>query len=249
MLVCNAGCADKDLAHIEEHAAGRDVRVTVRDRAFIAVQGPQAENVLRAAGMDELPSMFLDAHELSGGRFISRSGYTGEDGFEIALAPHEAEAFARRLLSDDRAMMIGLGARDSLRLEAGLPLYGQDLSEDITPLEAGLSWAVPASHRNGGGFIGALALAAHFANGRKRKRIAFVPEGNAPVRSHAPVLDAQGKQVGEVTSGGFGPTVNHPVGMALVAADAGETLFADLRGRQIPIRQAKLPFVPHQYKN
>jgi aminomethyltransferase len=249
MIVCNAGCADKDLAHIKEHAAGHDVEVTVRDRAFVAVQGPAADAVLRDAGLGVLPESFLDAMELPGDRFISRSGYTGEDGFEIALPAGEAEGFARKLLSDSRAMMIGLGARDSLRLEAGLPLYGQDLGEDITPLEAGLAWAIPQSHRNGGGFVGAAALAANFADGRKRKRIGFVPEGNAPVRSHAAILDPAGKKVGEVTSGGFGPTVNHPVGIALVSVDAGDTLLADLRGKQVPVRQIKLPFVPHNYKN
>ncbi len=249
MIVCNAGCADKDLAHIKDHAPGHDVGVKVLDRAFIAVQGPAAEVVLRESGMDELPASFLDAMELPGNRFISRSGYTGEDGFEVALPASEAEQFARKLLSDSRAMMIGLGARDSLRLEAGLPLYGQDLAEDITPQEAGLSWAIPQTHRNGGDFVGALALAAHFAEGRKRKRIGFVPEGNAPVRAHSAILDAAGNKVGEVTSGGFGPTVNHPVGMALVAVEAGDTLYADLRGRQVPIRQVKLPFVPHNYKN
>jgi aminomethyltransferase len=250
MIVCNAGCADKDIAHINDHARKFNVRVTVRDdRAFLAVQGPQAEAVLRDAGMADLPAKFLDAKELPGDRFVSRSGYTGEDGFEIALPASEAEAFARKLLSDERAMMIGLGARDSLRLEAGLPLYGQDLGEDITPMEAGLAWAIPASHRTGGGFIGAQALAQKFAEGRKRKRIAVVPEGTAPVRAHAGVLDSEGNAVGEVTSGGFGPSVSHPIALALVSANAGDTLFADLRGKRIALTQVKLPFVPHRYKN
>ncbi len=248
MIVCNAGCADKDLAHIQDHASHFDVSVEVRERAFLAVQGPQAEAVLSVAGLTMLPPHFLDAMDMPGDRFISRSGYTGEDGFEIALPAGEAEEFARRLLADSRAMMIGLGARDSLRLEAGLPLYGQDLGEDITPMEAGLAWAIPMDQRHGGRFVGALALAGHFAQGRKRKRIAFIPEGNAPVRAHCAVLDGEGNKVGEVTSGGFGPTVNHPVGMALVAINAGDTLLADLRGRNIPLRQVKLPFVPHHYK-
>ena len=250
MIVCNAGCAEKDIAHINDHARNFDVRVTVRDdRAFLAVQGPLAEAVLRDAGMADLPAKFLDAMELPGDRFVSRSGYTGEDGFEIALPAGEADAFARKLLSDQRAMMIGLGARDSLRLEAGLPLYGQDLGEDISPMEAGLAWAIPASHRAGGSFVGASALAQKFAEGRKRKRIALVPEGTAPVRAHAAVLDANGTAVGEVTSGGFGPSVNHPVALALVSAQAGDELHADLRGRRIALTQVKLPFVPHRYKN
>jgi glycine cleavage system T protein (aminomethyltransferase) len=250
MIVCNAGCADKDIAHINDHARKFDVRVTVRDdRAFLAVQGPLAETVLRDAGMTQLPGKFLDAMELPGDRFVSRSGYTGEDGFEIALPAAGAEAFARKLLSDNRAMMIGLGARDSLRLEAGLPLYGQDLGEDITPMEAGLAWAIPASHRAGGSFVGATALAQKFAQGRQRKRIALVPEGTAPVRAHAGVHDADGNAVGEVTSGGFGPTVNHPVALALVSVEAGEELHADLRGRRVMLKQVKLPFVQHRYKN
>jgi aminomethyltransferase len=204
---------------------------------------------LRDAGMESLPEKFLDAIELPGDRFISRSGYTGEDGFEIALPASEAEAFARKLLSDERVMMIGLGARDSLRLEAGLPLYGQDLGEDISPMEAGLAWAIPASNRAGGSFVGADALARKFAQGRTRKRIAIVPEGTAPVRAHASVLDAEGNTVGEITSGGFGPSLNHPIALALVSADAGDTLFADLRGRRVALTQVKLPFVPHRYKN
>jgi aminomethyltransferase len=249
LVVCNAGSAQKDIAHIEDNARNFDVRVDVRDRAFLAVQGPAAEAVLRDAGMESLPEKFLDAIELPGDRFISRSGYTGEDGFEIALPASEAEAFARQLLSDERVMMIGLGARDSLRLEAGLPLYGQDLGEDISPMEAGLAWAIPASNRAGGSFVGADALARKFAQGRTRKRIAIVPEGTAPVRAHASVLDPEGNTVGEITSGGFGPSLNHPIALALVSADAGDTLFADLRGRRVALTQVKLPFVPHRYKN
>jgi aminomethyltransferase len=247
LLVCNAGSASKDLEHIRAHSAG--AAVAVRDRAFLALQGPQGEAVLRDCGIGPLPEVFLDALELPGDRFISRSGYTGEDGFEIALPAGEAEAFARRLLADTRVAMAGLGARDSLRLEAGLPLYGQDLSEEITPQEAGLSWAIPQSHRSGGPFVGAEALAANFAAGRKRRRIGLVPEGAAPVRAHAEIRDASGQRVGEVTSGGFGPTVNHPVAMGLIAVDATLPLFAELRGRQAPLAEAKLPFVPHRYKN
>jgi aminomethyltransferase len=247
LLVCNAGSASKDLEHIRAHSAG--AAVADRNRAFLALQGPLSEAVLRDGGIGPLPDAFLDARELPGDRFISRSGYTGEDGFEIALPAGEAEAFARRLLADPRVAMAGLGARDSLRLEAGLPLYGQDLSEEITPQEAGLSWAIPQSHRSGGPFIGADALAANFATGRKRRRIGLVPEGAAPVRAHAEIRDSTGRTVGEVTSGGFGPTVNHPVAMGLIAVDATFPLFAELRGRQTPLAEAKLPFVPHRYKN
>lgn len=247
LLVCNAGSASKDLEHIRAFSEG--AAVAVRDRAFLALQGPHSEAVLRDCGIGPLPDIFLDATELPGDRFVSRSGYTGEDGFEIAMPIGEAEAFARRLLADPRVAMAGLGARDSLRLEAGLPLYGQDLSEEITPQEAGLSWAIPQSHRSGGPFVGADALAANFAAGRKRRRIGLVPEGAAPVRAHAEIRDSAGRTVGEVTSGGFGPTVNHPVAMGLIAVDATFPLFAELRGRQAPLAEAKLPFVPHRYKN
>jgi aminomethyltransferase len=248
MVVCNAGCAEKDWAHMEAHKAGHDVALRKLDRAFIAIQGPAAEEVLRGAGIEAGAMNFLDARELPGGRFVSRSGYTGEDGFEIALPAHEAEDFTRSLLKNPMALLIGLGARDSLRLEAGLPLYGQDLSEDITPMEAGIAWAIPQTHRNGGEFIGAAALAAHFARGRARKRIGFRVEGAAPVRAHAAVLDSAGNAVGEITSGGFGPTVNGPVALALVSSTATGPFSADLRGRKIMLEEAKLPFVPHRYK-
>jgi aminomethyltransferase len=249
LLVCNAGSASKDLDHIRAQSPATGAEIKVRDRAFLALQGPHSEAVLRDCGIGPLPDAFLDARELPGDRFVSRSGYTGEDGFEIALPAAEAEAFARKLLGDPRVAMAGLGARDSLRLEAGLPLYGQDLSEEITPQEAGLSWSIPQSHRSGGPFVGAQALAANFAAGRQRRRIGLVPEGAAPVRAHAGIRDASGRLVGEVTSGGFGPTVNHPVAMGLVAVDATFPLFAELRGRQTPLAEAKLPFVPHRYKN
>jgi aminomethyltransferase len=249
LLVCNAGSASKDLDHIRAQAASSGAVIKVRDRAFLALQGPESAAVLRDCDIGPLPEIFLDAHELPGDRFISRSGYTGEDGFEIALPVSEAEAFARKLLADPRVAIAGLGARDSLRLEAGLPLYGQDLSEEITPQEAGLSWAIPQSHRSGGPFVGANALAANFAAGRKRRRIGLVPEGAAPVRAHAEIRDSAGRLVGEITSGGFGPTVNRPVAMGLVAVDATFPVFAELRGRQAPLAEAKLPFVPHRYKN
>lgn len=251
LVVCNAGCADKDHEHMLHHAPAFDVEVKALDRALVALQGPQAEAVLQAAGVDVSDLFFLDAREFAaegGGWFVSRSGYTGEDGFEIAMPAAQAEAFARRLLSDERVLPIGLGARDSLRLEAGLPLYGQDLAEDITPLEAGLAWAIPPHLREGGDYVGALAIAQKHALGRARKRIGLRPQGAAPVRTHAPVFDASGRRVGEVTSGGFGPTAGGPVAMALVEASAEPPFACELRGRRIPADPAKLPLVPHRYK-
>ncbi|MCB1428192.1 MAG: glycine cleavage system aminomethyltransferase GcvT [Nitratireductor sp.] len=248
MIVCNAACAEKDLAHIREEARNFKVKIDVLERVFLALQGPQAENVITQAGLKVADMAFLDARELPGGWIISRSGYTGEDGFEIAIPLAAAADFAHKLLSDERSLMIGLGARDSLRIEAGLPLYGQDLSDTITPMEAGLAWAIPKSHRTGGSFVGATALAARFAEGRSRKRIGLKPQGAAPVRAHAPVHDSQGRTIGEVTSGGFGPTCGHPVAFGLINSDHEGALFAEVRGKQLPLEQVSLPFTPHRYK-
>ncbi|MEZ5801122.1 MAG: glycine cleavage T C-terminal barrel domain-containing protein [Nitratireductor sp.] len=169
------------------------------------------------------------------------------DGFEIAIPVGLADDFARKLLADDRVMLIGLGARDGLRIEAGLPLR-QDLSDSITPMEAGLAWAIPKSHRDGGRFVGADALAQKFAEGRSRKRVGIRPQGAAPVRAHAAVIDAAGKAIGEITSGGFGPSCGHPVAFGLIEANHEGPLFAELRGRQLPLEIASLPFAPHRYK-
>ena len=249
MIVCNAGCADKDLAHIQDHASQFDVSVTVRERAFLAVQGPQAEAVLAGAGLTGLPERFLDATEMPGDRFVSRSGYTGEDGFEIALPAGEAEEFARNLLADSRAMMIGLGARDSLRLEAGLAALRAGSRR-----RASLRWRRASPGRYRRIIAMAAALSARWRwRGISRKGASASASHSFRMATHrcvrtAPCSMVKAIKVGEVTSGGFGPTVNHPVGMALVAIDAGDTLLADLRGRNIPLRQVKLPFVPHRYK-
>jgi aminomethyltransferase len=221
--------------------------VDILPRAFLALQGPAAEAVLAdhfdVAGMD-----FMSAQEPADGWFVSRTGYTGEDGFEIAMPEADGVAFANRLLSDGRVEWIGLGARDSLRLEAGLPLYGQDLSEDITPHEAGLIWAIPKDLREGGPFVGAAALAAKIAAGRSRMRVALLPDGR-PVRGGTDLVDEAGNAIGTVTSGGFGPSLKGPMAMALVALDAADApIFADMRGKQISMKRVKPPFVAHNYK-
>lgn len=248
LIVCNAGCAEKDLAHIRQHAENLAVEIAVWERVFLALQGPQAEAVLSDLGLPVSNLAFLDAVETDNDWFVSRSGYTGEDGFEIALPVSQADDFAGRLLADDRVTPAGLGARDSLRLEAGLPLYGQDLSEEISPMEAGLVWAIPKPLRTKGEFIGADALAKRIGEGRKRKRVGLKPVGNAPVRAHAPLLDATGNNVGEVTSGSFGPTAGHPVAMGLISTEAEAPLKAEVRGREIEMEIVPLPFVPHNYK-
>ena len=247
LIVANAGCAEKDVAHINTNAAQFDVAVEILPRAFLALQGPQAAAVLdKHFPVSELA--FLDAIEPQDGWFISRSGYTGEDGFEVAMPPAMAVEFANKLLSDERVEWIGLGARDSLRLEAGLPLYGQDLAEDISPHEAGLLWAVPKDLRASGDFNGAVALAEKIAAGRTRMRIGLLPDGR-PVRGETELKNEAGDSIGKVTSGGFGPSLDGPMALALVDVSAADApIFADVRGKLIPMTRTKAPFVPHNYK-
>lgn len=247
-IVCNAACADKDLDHIRHHAPKFDVSTSRLDLAFLALQGPKSEAVLTDNGIDVADLRFMDAIETDDGWFVSRSGYTGEDGFEIALPLDSAAGFAEKLVADDRVMLAGLAARDTLRLEAGLPLYGQDLSATITPMEAGLSWAIPKSHREGGDFVGAIALGQKFQAGRPRRRIGLRPSSRTPVRAHSEIFEASGNLVGEVTSGGFGPSVGHPVALGLVETDFTAPLHTDKRGNRIELETAELPFVPHRYR-
>jgi glycine cleavage system T protein (aminomethyltransferase) len=247
-IVCNAGCADKDLEHIRHFAPKFDVEVRPMEVAFLALQGPDSEDILAARGIDVAGLGFLDTVEPESGWMLSRSGYTGEDGFEIAVPLDKAGEFASGLLSDNRVMLCGLAARDTLRLEAGLPLYGQDLTAEVTPMEAGLSWAIPKSHREGGDFVGAVALAQKFIAGPARKRVGLVPEGQSPVRSHAQIFDARGDTVGEVTSGGFGPSVGHPVAMGLIDTEFTEPIHTERRGSQIGLKIVPLPFVAHRYR-
>lgn len=246
-IVANAGCAEKDLAHIEMAAQNFDAAVNVLPLGFVALQGPAAEAVL-GNHFDVSALAFLNAMEPKEHWFVSRTGYTGEDGFEIGMPQEDCAAFADALIADEHVEWIGLGARDSLRLEAGLPLYGQDLTEDITPHEAGLLWSIPKSLREGGSFIGAEALAEKIAAGRKRMRIGLLPEGR-PVRAGTSLVDGDGKVIGTVTSGGFGPTIDAPMAMAIVDIDAAEApIFADMRGKSIPMQRTKLPFITRNYK-
>lgn len=249
LIVANAGCAEKDIAHMQNVAGAFDAGVYVLPRGFLALQGPQAEAVLLDNGFEVAEMPFMSGVEPEAGWFLSRSGYTGEDGFEIAMPEAECAAFAQRLLDDERVEAIGLGARDSLRLEAGLSLYGQDLSDAISPHEAGLIWAIPKPMREGGVFIGAEALSQKIAAGRNRMRIGLSPEGKMPVRAGAQLQNEAGDDVGIVTSGGFGPTLERGVALGLVAIDAADApIFADVRGRKIPMQRMKLPFVPHNFK-
>ncbi|QKV18497.1 glycine cleavage system aminomethyltransferase GcvT [Oricola thermophila] len=246
MIVANAARAAIDEAHIRRLAESMNVSVTPLKRVFLALQGPDAAAVMEETGLDATKLTFMSGFEPRPGWFVTRSGYTGEDGFEIALPADQAEAFADSLMRDERVEWIGLAARDSLRLEAGLCLYGNDLDEQTDPVSAGLLWAIPKPLRDGGPYVGAKSLADMIASGPAEKRVGLRPDGRQPVRGGTTLTDAGGKPAGRVTSGGFGPSVEHPVAMGYVRAElaAPETqLFAEVRGRQIPVRVAKLPFI------
>lgn len=250
MVVANAGNAANDIAEFNRRAAGHAVTIEPLDRVFLALQGPAAEAVLQQAGFDVSTYSFMTGGEPAPSIFMTRSGYTGEDGFELGLPERAARALAKRLLADDRVQWIGLAARDSLRLEAGLCLHGHDIDPTLTPVEAGLMWAIAKSIREAGAFVGAGALAKRLADGAKSRRVGLKPEGRQPVRDGASLLDGEGRIVGRVTSGGFGPSAGHPVAMGYVdrAHPADAPLFAEVRGQKLPISIHPLPFVPHRYR-
>jgi aminomethyltransferase len=254
-LVVNAACKDKDLALLRAHCPG--TKFDVLGRALIALQGPRAEEAL--AALDPAPAAlaFMQSGEfaLAGSRcLVTRSGYTGEDGFEISVAAGEAEALARRLLAHPAVKPAGLGARDTLRLEAALPLYGQDLNPDTTPHEAGLGWAVAKSRRAGGaragGFPGAATVLREERDGAARRLFGFVGLGRAPIRHGAEIVDASDRRLGVVTSGTVSPTLGKPVMLGYLAREAwdGVELFAKVRGERLPIERAALPFVAKRYR-
>lgn len=251
MVVANAGNAATDEAHLREIAKGRDTTITPLDRVFLALQGPDAADILSKAGIATEALTFMHGMEPRANWFLSRSGYTGEDGFEIGLPEADARPLVGKILSDPRAMWIGLAARDSLRLEAGLCLHGQDITPDTDPASAGLMWAISKDRRAEGGFIGADALRKIVANGPAERRVGLKPEGRQPVRAGTALFDNDGNAIGRVTSGGFGPSAGTPVAMGYVAAasaKAGTRLFADVRGTKIPVDVSPLPFTPHRYR-
>jgi len=251
MVVANAGNAAVDEAHLRVLAAGFACEVELLDRVFLAVQGPQAADVLARAGIETGPLTFMTGMEPNAGWFMSRSGYTGEDGFEIGLPEADARKLVTKLLQDDRVMWVGLAARDSLRLEAGLCLHGQDITPLIDPASAGLMWAIPKPVREAARFIGAAALKSIVEAAPSERRVGLKPDGRQPVRAGATLVDAAGRPVGRVTSGGFGPSVQHPVAMGYVTAvlaKPGTRIFADVRGARVPIDVHPLPFTPHRYR-
>ncbi len=259
LLVVNAACKAADAAHLRAHLSDA-CTIEVFDHALIALQGPKAEAVLarHAPGCVEMAFLDVRALDVAGAAaIVSRSGYTGEDGFEISLAPDRVGDVAEALLSDPDVLLIGLGARDSLRLEAGLCLYGADLDAATTPVEAGLAWAIPAVRRRGGaragGFPGAEIVLDQIEKGPLRRRVVLLAEGRAPVRAGAVMFgaSAEGAPIGRVTSGGFGPSAGRPVAMGYVPAamaDPGSHVFAEVRGQRVPLVVAPLPFVPARLK-
>jgi aminomethyltransferase len=259
-LVVNAACKEADAAHLRKHLSDVCVIEPLPDRALIALQGPRAESALAAFCADAPLMRFMDAgpHEVDGiDCFVSRSGYTGEDGFEISVPAERAERLANRLLENADVLPIGLGARDSLRLEAGLCLYGHDIDTTTTPVEGALEWSIQKSRRTGGarsgGFLGAQEILAQLEKGAPRRRVGLRPEGRAPVREGAALFadNASIEPIGAVTSGGFGPSLNAPVAMGYLPASLatpGTQIFAEVRGQRLPLQVAITPFVPNTYK-
>jgi aminomethyltransferase len=258
-VVVNAACKGADIAHLQAHLSGCSV-TPLDDRALIALQGPAAETVLASLNPDVASMKFMDVRDvtLAGAAcIVSRSGYSGEDGFEISVPADKAEDLAKALLAHDDCEAIGLGARDSLRLEAGLCLYGNDIDTTTSPIEASLEWAIQKARRTGGdregGFPGAERILRELANGTARRRVGLKPEGKAPVRAHARLFaDAEGtRDIGEVTSGTFGPSVEGPVAMGYVPAThaaPGTQIFAEVRGKYLPVTVSALPFITPTYK-
>lgn len=254
LLVVNASTKEADYAHMAARLpAGVELR-RFDERALLALQGPKAEAVLASHAPDLATLGFMTgAPTMLAGlpTYVSRSGYTGEDGFEISLPAERAVELWRLLLGDPAVKPVGLGARDSLRLEAGLCLYGHDIDETTSPIEAGLAWSIQRRRRQEGGFPGFERVARELAEGPARRRAGIRPEGRAPAREGTPVRDGEGREVGTVTSGGFGPSVNGPIAMGYVApqhAQPGTALDLIVRGKGLAARVAPLPFVPHRYK-
>ena len=253
-VVVNAACKAADIAHMTAHLSELAAVEPVNDRALLALQGPESEAALEAVVPGVAAMRFMDA-AVFGDIWVSRSGYTGEDGFEVSVPVGAAEAFARALLTQPGVMPIGLGARDSLRLEAGLCLYGHDITTETSPVEAGLTWAIQKVRRTGGfregGFPGASRILRELAEGPERLRVGLRPETRAPMREGTQLFLPDGTPVGEVTSGGFGPSVEAPVAMGYVAAKhavIGTTLDGEVRGKKMPLTICKLPFHPTTYK-
>ena len=252
-LVVNAGCKAADALHLRSNLPAEITVLPRNDLALLALQGPLAVDALQLIlpGAERLAFLEVGSFQWHGQPVgVSRSGYTGEDGFELTVSVSAATALAEELLDAEQVEFAGLAARDSLRLEAGLCLYGHDLTADISPVEAGLAWTIQPRRRAEGGFPGAERMLGQIGNSETQHRVGLRPEGRKPIREDAALTDEHGIGVGVVTSGGFGPTVGGPIAMGYVAAGfepAGTLLHADVRGVPVPCRVTPLPFVPHRY--
>ncbi len=257
-LVVNAARKAHDFAHLEQHLADVATIEVQRERALLAVQGPLAETALSRLEPGVAAMKFMDSAIFLtefGEIWVSRSGYTGEDGFEISVHPGGALELARALLAMEEVLPIGLGARDSLRLEAGLCLYGHDIDATTSPVEAGLAWAIQKARRAGGaragGFPGAARILRELDDGPERQRVGLRPAGRAPMREDTALFATDGTPLGTVTSGGFGPSVGEPVAMGYVPAShaaIGSALEGEVRGKRLPVTVAAMPFYPTHYK-
>jgi len=252
-LVVNAARKDVDLPHIQARLP-QGMSIELDDtRALLALQGPKAAEVLARHCSQSAEMGFMTARNMTVGGIdchVSRSGYSGEDGYEISVAGDRAEELARLLLAESEVEAIGLGARDSLRLEVGLCLYGHDIDEQTSPVEAGLEFALSKRRREEGGFPGADRVRDELANGTSRRRVGVLPEGRAPAREGTVIVDGGGRPIGAVTSGGFGPSAGGPVAMGYVEAafaEPGSDIFLEIRGKAQPAKVAALPFVPQRY--
>lgn len=257
-LVVNAACKEQDLAHLRQHLGDRcEIEPLFESRALLALQGPDAVNVLARLAPDVAKMTFMQfapVKLMGADCYVSRSGYTGEDGFEISVPREQAEALARHLLDQPEVKAIGLGARDSLRLEAGLCLYGHDMNEATTPIEASLLWAISKARRadgpRAGGFPGAEKIFAQQQGGVARKRVGLLPQERTPVREGAEIVDAEGTVIGQVCSGGFGPTLGAPLAMGYLDFNhtpVDSEVWAIVRGKRVAMKVSKMPFVPQRY--
>jgi len=257
LLIVNAACKAADTQHLIGSIGARCTVIPMPDRALLALQGPKAVIALARLNPEVARLTFMTggSFKLAGVEcFVTRSGYTGEDGFEISVAAEQAAALARALLREPEVKPAGLGARDTLRLEAGLCLYGHDIDTKTTPVEAALTWAMQKVRRPGGaragGYPGAAVIEAQLASGSPVKRVGLVGLERVPVREGAPIVDAQGRKLGHVTSGTLGPTVNQPIAMAYLAANHAQLhheVYAEVRGKRVPMRVSAMPFAPHRY--
>ncbi len=253
-LVVNGATKEGDFRYISEKLKGIATLTPRPDRALLALQGPKAGDVLEkiSPGIGRLVFMQVTRAEVAGApAIVSRSGYTGEDGFEISLDGRDAERVARALLADPAVLPIGLGARDSLRLEAGLCLYGHDIDETTDPVEANLVWSIGKRRKEARDFPAAQKIMDEIAGGVARKRVGILPDGKAPAREGTEIADKNGRIIGRITSGGFGPSANRPVAMGYIDsrfAKDGTEIDLIVRGKAMPARVAPMPFVPHRYK-